>query len=42
MSAWQMGYTGEGQDVVVTDPRGYIYPLLEEIKAFRKKIHTLY
>ena len=22
MSAWQMGYSGEGKDVVVTDPRG--------------------
>jgi len=38
MSAWQMSYTGEGKDLVVSDPRGYNYPLLQEIKPFRKKI----
>ena len=26
-----------GQDALVTDPRGYIYPLLQEIKPFREK-----
>lgn len=37
MSAWQMSYTGEGVDLVVTDPRGYNYPVSQEIKPFREK-----
>jgi len=38
ISAWQISYTGEGEDRIVNDDRGYFYPMEQEIRPFRHKI----
>jgi len=37
LAAWQISYTGEGEDEIVTDKRGYMHGFFQEIKPFRNK-----
>lgn len=39
LSAWSVGFTGEGKDEIVIDQRGYAYVLREQAKSFSSKIH---
>ena len=39
LSAWSVGFTGEGKDELVTDQRGFAYVLREQAKSFQNKIH---
>ena len=39
LSASSVGFTGEGNDEIVTDQRGYAYVLREQAKSFQNKIH---
>ena len=39
LSAFSVGFTGEGADEVVTDQRGYAYVLRQQAQSFLSKVH---